>query len=83
MPISAKGIDFKSMCQSRVDTAIKISVRFKNVGYDGGIYPFTIVRMMLHYLVRPLMKYGLGVQHLLKKERDVLGKARFRIWKQS
>ena len=37
--ISAKGIDFKLMCQSRVSAEIKMSTYFKNMGCNGGGYP--------------------------------------------
>ena len=60
-----------------------MSTYFKNVGCNGGGYPPTIVRRILHSFVRPLMEYGLGLQHLLKKERDFLDKAWFHIWKQN
>ena len=83
VPISAKGINFKLMCQSRVGAAIKMSTYFKNVGCNGGGYPPTIIRRILHSFVRPLMEYGLGLRHLLKKERDALDKAWFHIWKQN
>lgn len=81
VPITAKGIDFKVMCQSRVDAAIKMSAYFKRVGCSGMGYPPTIVRKILHTFVRPLMEYGLGLQQLQKRERNKLDKSWFQIWR--
>lgn len=81
VPISAKGIDFKTMCQERADAAIRMSTYFRSVGCSGRGYPPMIVRMILHSFIRPLMEYGLGLQHLLKRERDKLDKIWIQIWK--
>ena len=83
VPITAKGIDFRLMCQTRVDAAVKMSSYFKSVGCSGCGYPPSIVRMILHSFVRPLMEYGLGLQYLLKRERNMLNKAWLHIWKQN
>ena len=75
IPMTAKGINFKLMCQLRVDAAIKMSSYFKRIGCSGSGYPPTITRKVLHSFVRPLMEYGLGLQLLLKRERNRMDKA--------
>lgn len=81
IPITAKGIDFKLMCQLRVDAAIKMSSYFKRIGCNGNGYPPIITRKILHSFVRPLMEYGLGLQLLLKRDRNKMDKAWVHIWK--
>ena len=83
VPISAKGVDFKVMCHERVEAAIRMSEYFRIVGCNGGGYPPTIVRRILHSFVRPLMEYGLGLQYLRKSEKNRLDKAWFSIWKRN
>ena len=81
IPITAKGIDFKLMCQLRVDAAIRMSSYFKRIGCNVNGYTPIITRKILHSFVRPLMEYGLGLQLLLKRDRNKMDKAWVHIWK--
>ena len=58
-----------------------MSAYFKRVGCNGMGYPPTIVKKILHTFVHPLMEYGLGLQHLRKRERNKLDQSWFQIWK--